>query len=355
MAFAALALALTAGEMPVWAQAPGPGSATTAAAPAKAAPPKAPTPAHATALADSGSAAAADSTPATDSNPTPAPHPAGSASDASSTPPSEAPSYLRQPSAPPEPQPIAQKAEPDLLRIVIALALVAGLGGVALVARRRRDGASPLKNQTRLHTLSSLPLGPKAKVALISVGREALLLGVTEQGIRCLRTYPEDELWSLTAPLPGFSEETKAAESEPPLDKSWMERGMESAFSDLLKRAHKSEAVSAKAAAAVEKPAGVPHTGARNEPVDDFTPTALRQRQAGATPLRKVEADAMAELPPHLAALLRENSLDTAAPAPSKPTATKKVVPLRTQSDDVFCDPEGQAAELQRRFSELSS
>lgn len=355
---AVFALTLVAGVSPAWAQAPGAAvsptpvpEASRSSAPASIADA---TTSPAEGMPAAKAAPAMDGTASAESKPVVA-KPARVAKDPAQN---EAPSYLRQPAAPPERQPVAKKSEPDLTRIVIALALVLALGGVALFAKRRRDGVSPLKNQTRLHTLSSLSLGPKSKVALVSVGREALLLGVTEQGITCLRSYPEDELWSLTVPLPGFSEETSPSKAPPTVDKSWMERGMEGAFSDLLKRANKGEASSAQASDKKAPQARPANTTTAQEPADEFTPTALWQgRNSPAQPKqpKQWESDSTAELPPHLAALLRENALDKAGTEPFQPTTRQKVVPLRNRGDDTFGDPEGQAAELQRRFSEFSS
>lgn len=241
-------------------------------------------------------------------------------------------SYLR-PSSPKTsdaapPQALGTKSDPSLVRVILALLVVAGLGGIALYAKRRKGGGhAMLRERVRLHSIGTLQLGPKSQIALISVGREAILLGVSEQGISCLRSFREEELGSLTT-----------RETSPPAQ-ARIETDAEDAFNDLLVRAAKSDAT---------KPASAPKqaiAGAKL-PLDEFTPTGFKDESA------VPEADLEEPIPPHLAQLLQESETSQRRELPSN------VQPLRPGPSayvqgNRFAEPEGQAAELMRRFSEL--
>ena len=258
----------------------------------------------------------------------------------------DSPSYLRKSKPTPEPQSqVAQKGDPNLLRVSVALGLVLALGVVALYAKRKKSGLASLRNQIRMHSLASLPMGPKSKVALLSVGREALLLGITEQGITCLRCYPEDELWSLTSALPGFGDMIREQEEQaklaqrPRADRSVMDR----AFSDLLIKAGHD---------AGKKRSATPGASFTGPVADEFVPSEV---QAGTFGKLRAEPQ-LDDLPPHLVALLAETEqVSTAKPAASKSVSRANVVQLHPAAPDAFESPDGQAAELARRFSELSS
>lgn len=246
--------------------------------------------------------------------------------------------YLRTEPAPTTAQAqLAQRTDPSLSRVSIALGLLFALGAVAIYARRRRSPGGALRTQVRLHSLAALQLTPKSKVALVSVGREALLLGVTEQGISCLRCYPEDELWSLTTALPGFGDAIREQEEQeklarrPKIERSIMDRGMDKAFSELLKKAGKDQA-----------PTDVPS--------DEFVPSELRAMSSD----KKLQRPSTEELPPHLVALLAETHSPPAV-THTHPRSPKggTVVPFPSPHSDSFSDLDGQALELARRFSEL--
>src|SRR5690606_28225018 len=108
------------------------------------------------------------------------------------------PSYLRQTpkSTGPEAGP---KSETDIgLRATIAVVLLLALGGAALFLRKKQK--SPLRpSQVHLSMVAAVGVGNKAQVCLVTVGREALLIGVTEQSVTPLRVYPESELALVTA------------------------------------------------------------------------------------------------------------------------------------------------------------
>lgn len=75
---------------------------------------------------------------------------------------------------------------------LLAVALVGGLGGYAVYARKRRKGLKALPASSGLRVLESTRLGPKSMLVTASVGRRVILLGVTEQSISRLGWLPAD-------------------------------------------------------------------------------------------------------------------------------------------------------------------
>ncbi|HLV68175.1 MAG TPA: flagellar biosynthetic protein FliO, partial [Polyangiaceae bacterium] len=111
--------------------------------------------------------------------------PAAAAAKPAAPPPAPAssarPDWLRAkstPSADEEPAPSGWTASR-----VMALLLVAGLGGFALFQRRRRRAAAPIPGASGLRVLESARLGPKAYLVTAAVGRRVLVLGVTDQSV----------------------------------------------------------------------------------------------------------------------------------------------------------------------------
>ncbi len=252
---------------------------------------------------------------------------------------------------------LTSRSDPNLGRVSLALLLVLGLGVVALYAKRRGKAPGSLRNQVRLHTLSSLSLGPKSKVALVSVGREALLLGVSEGEISCLRCYPEDELWSLTSALPGFGDLIREQEEQAKLaqrpisERSVMDRGMNHAFSELLTKAgHPSTSEESKSRSSPGAKAPSPLAPDSRE--DEFVPSQVKTGTLGRNLASK---SGLEEFPPHLVALLAETQGTSATQhTPSKPNSTN-VVRFPAAQSETFGAADGQAAELARRFSEFGS
>lgn len=199
------------------------------------------------------------------------------------------PNYLR-PGGPVEAhKEKSEESSTSFGRVAIALCLLGLLAGFALYLKRQRGGLTFPKSQVKMHVISSVAIGPKAQVTLLSVGREALLLGVTEGSVSALRVFGPDDLASLTQDL------TKAAPSSPSVDLTdTREDGKvvapAQAFQSLLEKASKPRA-----------------TGTVSTEQDD-------------------------ELPAHLALALGD---EKAGPSAS------------------FGAPEGQASELVRRFREL--
>lgn len=157
------------------------------------------------------------------------------------------PSYLRQEPATPTQAAGPARAESSSWRLPVAMALVLGLGSAALFMRARRGKPSQLPNRISMNVVGTLGVGPKAQVTLITVGQEAILLGVTEHGVQPLRAYSPAELGSLAlareshAPTaegqaPGFDDPATAAPSPAP----------SRAFQKLLDRALEQERVEPK-------------------------------------------------------------------------------------------------------------
>lgn len=89
----------------------------------------------------------------------------------------------------------------SLVRTIIGLLIViAVIWGVTWIFKQSRGGRSQAAG-AGLQQVSSLPLGTNRSVALIRVGDELHLLGVSEQGITGIRTFSEDEAYELGVPF----------------------------------------------------------------------------------------------------------------------------------------------------------
>jgi flagellar biogenesis protein FliO len=145
--------------------------------------------------------------------------------------------YLRpKPSINPgELRPESKASDPT--RVLLAFGVLVALGAGAAFMRRRRLPPELRDNTVQLAVISKLGLSPKAQVALVSVGGEAILLGVTEHGISTLRTFGPGELSALTA----RPEAAKAPAQEPTLGG----REPSLAFQSLLEKASGKQAAPA--------------------------------------------------------------------------------------------------------------
>ncbi len=199
-----------------------------------------------------------------------------------------APTYLRQTPKRAGPE-LETKSETNIgLRATIAVVLLLALGGAALFLRKKQK--SPLRpSQVHLSMVAAVGVGNKAQVCLVTVGREAILLGVTEQSVTPLRVYPESELALVTA------EVTKDAEDMQKTAPEDIPKDLERNFQALLTKASQGKNSGSSSSAARSRAA----------PEDDE------------------------QLPAHLKA-----ALETPAQAPRS----------------AFAPPEGQASELARRF-----
>jgi flagellar protein FliO/FliZ len=86
----------------------------------------------------------------------------------------------------------------SILAVVIALAFVLGLAwGVIWLLKKFQDkqlGTSEGSGDNRpIRFLRSMPLGQRERVALIEVGNETMLLGVTGGSITLLARWPDDK------------------------------------------------------------------------------------------------------------------------------------------------------------------
>ncbi|MFO7180062.1 MAG: flagellar biosynthetic protein FliO [Pseudomonadota bacterium] len=219
---------------------------------------------------------------------------------------------LPAPATPPKPAAPASSAKPDWLRTksdepadappapsgwttsrVLALLLVAGLGGFAVVQRRRRRSASPIPGASGLRVLESARIGPKAYLVTAAVGKRVLVLGVTDQSVSrlgVLRGNPAAEATSAR-------EVTSAANDAAPRTPRERIVPKDTSFATMLRSA-----------------LGIP----RAEKPDDLLMTASRTREV----------------------------LDLGATTPQgRPRATP-------ESDEPLIDVEAQAAGLVRRLKE---
>ena len=267
-------------------------------------------------------------------------------------------SYLRKATPSTEkaaPSP-TERSDPSFGRVLAALLLLALLGAFAIYAKRRKGGGSALlRDHVRLHTIGSVQLGPKSQVALLSVGREAILVGVSEQGITCLRNFREEELGSLTTRNAPSPSETESIEME-----------AEDAFNDLLVRAAqtaplRSEAKQGAVATPMRRAFSSPapaqplrsasgasasaSSGSVATTLDEFTPSGFRDDFDDHEELEE-------QIPPHLVDMLAHASLQTTQ-GQTRPSNVKPLRPHQLHPQSHFAEPEGQAAELMRRFAEL--
>lgn len=90
------------------------------------------------------------------------------------------PSWLAQPAQ----SPVSAVTPTAPLRALGLLALVAIAGGVALLARKRLSGSTPLPIHPRLRVLDTVRLADKSHLVLTRVGERCLLLGVTPHSVR---------------------------------------------------------------------------------------------------------------------------------------------------------------------------
>jgi flagellar protein FliO/FliZ len=75
-----------------------------------------------------------------------------------------------------------------ILRVVLSLAAV--LGVIWFVQRRVSRGAGRLRSQKAITVIGRQAVGSKASVAVIEVGGQRFLLGVTDHAVNILHTAP---------------------------------------------------------------------------------------------------------------------------------------------------------------------
>ncbi|VAX29961.1 hypothetical protein MNBD_NITROSPIRAE02-1262 [hydrothermal vent metagenome] len=78
----------------------------------------------------------------------------------------------------------------ETLKIIVSLAFIVGLILVVAWFMKKRTGAG----SEILKTLGYLNLGPRKGIAIIKAGEEILLVGITANDLKLLKTLPESAL-----------------------------------------------------------------------------------------------------------------------------------------------------------------
>jgi flagellar biogenesis protein FliO len=159
-------------------------------------------------------------------------------------PPSTERPWLRAAGKPAQPTVKAPAPASSPWRALGVLVVLGGLGGAALVARKRRLSRPGLpESATRVRVLSSARIGPKANAVVAEVGGRVLLLGVTDTNVVRLAWLDRDAVREnpavavqpaapRTRTLSTEPVETAEADLEPP-----PERSITSRFGEVLDRA----------------------------------------------------------------------------------------------------------------------
>lgn len=221
---------------------------------------------------------------------------ASASADKAQTPGAKPVTYLRENPSPP---PTEANTQGSSLRHIGGFLLLGALVASAYVLKRRAAPKALLVKSPNMKVISSLSIGIKSQLVLVSVGSENLLLAVSESGVQTLRTFSAID----SSPL-ADSTGSEAPEATPVLSPA-------REFERLLGVAER-ESQSVLDRAAVQPKA---------------RPADAKERHKTRPGLRVVEDDD--SLPEHLSALLEETP-------PSS-----------------FGEPEGQAHELLRRFREF--
>jgi flagellar protein FliO/FliZ len=107
----------------------------------------------------------------------------------------------------------------SIVRTIIGLGIViAVIYGLTWVIRQAKAVKSPATGYG-LEQLASLPMGTNRSVALVRVGAELHLLGVSEQGITGIRVYSEEEAYELGLPLEGPEDGSELGDGLPPIQR----------------------------------------------------------------------------------------------------------------------------------------
>jgi flagellar protein FliO/FliZ len=107
----------------------------------------------------------------------------------------------------------------SIVRTIVGLAIViAVIYGLTWVIRQAKSTKSPATGYG-LEQLASLPMGTNRSVALVRVGAELHLLGISEQGITGIRVYSEEEAYELGLPLEAPEDGLELADGLPPVQR----------------------------------------------------------------------------------------------------------------------------------------
>jgi flagellar protein FliO/FliZ len=89
----------------------------------------------------------------------------------------------------------------SIVRTIVGLAIViAVIYGLTWVIRQAKASKTPATGYG-LEQLASLPMGTNRSLALVRVGAELHLIGISEHGITGIRVYSEEEAYELGLPL----------------------------------------------------------------------------------------------------------------------------------------------------------
>jgi len=107
----------------------------------------------------------------------------------------------------------------SIVRTIVGLAIViAVIYGLTWVIRQTKGAKSPATGYG-LEQLASLPMGTNRSVALVRVGAELHLLGISEHGVTGIRVYSEEEAYELGLPLEAPDDGADLNGGGPPLDR----------------------------------------------------------------------------------------------------------------------------------------
>jgi flagellar biogenesis protein FliO len=119
-------------------------------------------------------------------------------------------------------------------RMLMLLAVTAGLAGGAWYLRKRKLGVTAATGQRRLQVLDSARIGPKAQLVVVSVNGKTMLLGVTETNIRRL-AWTEVE-------APAALQSTEGQNAEDQKSQGHDSEGQSDTFNGMLRSLMNSEA-----------------------------------------------------------------------------------------------------------------
>lgn len=107
----------------------------------------------------------------------------------------------------------------SIIRTVVGLAIViAVIYGLAWLVRHLKADKKNQASGFGIEQVASLPLGTGKSVALVRVGTELHLLGISEQSVTTIRSFTEDEAIDFGLPVSAPGEQPAiATETGPPI------------------------------------------------------------------------------------------------------------------------------------------
>lgn len=102
-----------------------------------------------------------------------------------------------------------------IVGLLVVIAVIYGLSWILKQSRASRNASTG----DGLAQISSLPLGADRSVALVRVGAELHLLGVSEHGVTSIRIFSEEEAYELGLPFDPEDMETSGVGGLPPVQR----------------------------------------------------------------------------------------------------------------------------------------